>query len=30
MKVARAKLSEIGPDDVDMEEYKVRDTESCL
>lgn len=25
MKVARAKLSEIGPDDVDMEEYKVRD-----
>lgn len=25
MKVARAKLREIGPDDVDMEEYKVRD-----
>lgn len=25
MKVARAKLSEIGPEDVDMEEYKVRD-----
>lgn len=25
MKVARAKLSEIGPDDVDMEEYKVRE-----
>lgn len=28
MKVARAKLSEIGPDDVDMEEYKVRDQRS--
>lgn len=25
MKVARAKLREIGPDEVDMEEYKVRD-----
>lgn len=25
MKVARAKLREIGPDDVNMEEYKVRD-----
>lgn len=24
MKVARAKLREIGPDDVDMEEYRVR------
>lgn len=24
MKVARAKLKEIGPDDVDMEEYKVK------
>lgn len=25
MKVARAKLREIGPDDVDMEEYRVRE-----
>lgn len=25
MKVARAKLREIGPNDVDMEEYKVRE-----
>jgi len=30
MKVARAKLREIGPDDVDMAEYKVREQRAAL